>query len=224
MRIPYRKETDRMSDKSITSVHPLKQFQIWFEEALKCPNLFEANAMCLSTVSKSGRPSSRIVLLKGLDDRGFHFYTNSLSHKGQDIASNPYVSLLFYWEPLKRQVSISGRAQFLGDKETEEYFHSRPKTSQISAYVSRQSEPVESEEQLLRAAAEATEEFKDVAIVPKPESWAGYAVVPDRIEFWQGQTSRLHDRILFFKPDQERPISKFSKPSEDGWYFERLAP
>ncbi|KAM3188148.1 hypothetical protein ACTXT7_000917 [Hymenolepis weldensis] len=224
MRIPYRKETDRLSDSNITFGNPLMQFKQWFEEALRCPDVYEANAMTLSTVSKSGRPSSRLVLLKGLDDRGFQFFTNSMSQKGRDISNNSHVSLLFYWEPLKRQVRVDGTAELLGNNETEQYFHSRPKNSQISAYISQQSKPLASDDVLLRAYDEATEKFKDVPNVPKPKTWVGYAVKPDRMEFWQGQTSRLHDRILFFKPDDEKPISEFSKPGEDGWYFERLAP
>ncbi|VDN98641.1 unnamed protein product [Rodentolepis nana] len=224
MRIPYRAESDRLNDCSIAFGNPLMHFKQWFEEALKCPDVYEANAMTLSTVSRSGRPRSRIVLLKCLDERGFHFFTNSMSQKGQDILNNPHVSLLFYWEPLKRQVRVDGIAELLGDDETEKYFHSRPKNSQISAYVSQQSKPLASEDALLRAYDEAAEQFKDVSNVPRPKTWVGYAVKPDRMEFWQGQTSRLHDRILFFKPTEEKPISEFSKSAEDGWYFERLAP
>ncbi|VDK37703.1 unnamed protein product [Taenia asiatica] len=235
MRIPYRKESDRLHDNSITLTHPLKQFQAWFEEAVTCSGLYEANAMVLSTVSKylltlfnrmlrSGRPSSRYVLLKGLDDRGFHFYTNSVSQKGQDIAHNPKVCLLFYWEPLNRQVRIEGKASLLPDIEAEEYFHTRSKKSQISAYVSQQSKPIESDRQILSAFEEAEKQFKDHEHIPKPETWVGYAVMPDRMEFWQGQTTRLHDRFLFFRPDDDKPISEFSKPCEEGWYCERLAP
>ncbi|KAL5964155.1 Pyridoxine-5'-phosphate oxidase [Taenia solium] len=209
MRIPYRKESDRLHDNSITLTHPLKQFQAWFEEAVTCSGLYEANAMVLSTVSKylltlfnrmlrSGRPSSRYVLLKGLDDRGFHFYTNS--------------------------VRIEGKASLLPDIEAEEYFRTRSKKSQISAYVSQQSKPIESDRQILSAFEEAERQFKDYEHIPKPETWVGYTVMPDRMEFWQGQTTRLHDRFLFFRPDDDKPISEFSKPCEEGWYCERLAP
>nr|CUU97581.1 hypothetical transcript [Hymenolepis microstoma] len=202
MRIPYRAEKDRLNDNNITSGNPLIHFKQWFEEALKCSDVYEANAMTLSTVS-----NSRIVLLKCLDE-----------------LKRDRISLLFYWEPLKRQVRVDGTAELLEDDETEKYFHSRPKNSQISAYVSQQSKPLASDDTLLRAYDEATEQFKDVSNVPKPKTWVGYAVRPDRMEFWQGQTSRLHDRILFFKPNEEKPISEFSKSAEDGWYFERLAP
>uniref|UniRef100_A0A5K3FTW8 pyridoxal 5'-phosphate synthase n=1 Tax=Mesocestoides corti TaxID=53468 RepID=A0A5K3FTW8_MESCO len=224
LRIPYRTELDRLYDCSIKSKHPFEQFKIWFEEALAYPNLYEPNAMVLSTVSKCGRPSSRYVLLKGLDHRGFHFYTNSASKKGQDISHNPFVSLLFYWEPLKRQVRIDGKADLLPDAESVDYFNSRPKSSQVAAYVSDQSMPIKSDKQLLSDFENAQRKFQNDDTVPKPQSWVGYTVMPDRMEFWQGQTNRLHDRLLFFRLDQNEEVPEFAKAGEEGWYYERLAP
>ncbi|VDM35601.1 unnamed protein product [Hydatigera taeniaeformis] len=212
MRIPYRKESDRLHESSITSTHPLKQFQAWFEEAVTCPGLFEANAMVLSTVSKYLPPKGA----RHCNCLFFFIYAN-----------NPNVSLLFYWEPLNRQVRIEGKASLLPDVEAEEYFHSRSKKSQISAYVSEQSKPIESDR--VRSLSTSFSSFMhntslsiDFVFTANPE--VGYAVVPDRMEFWQGQTTRLHDRFLFFRPDEDKPISEFSKPCEEGWYRERLAP
>uniref|UniRef100_A0A0X3PLD2 pyridoxal 5'-phosphate synthase n=2 Tax=Schistocephalus solidus TaxID=70667 RepID=A0A0X3PLD2_SCHSO len=224
MRIPYRKEVDRFTDFSLKFKNPFLQFKQWFEEAVTCPDVFEANAMVLSTVSREGRPSSRFVLLKGLDERGFQFFTNASSQKGKEMETNKHVSLLFYWEPLKRQVRINGEATLLPEEEAVSYFSSRPKSSQIAAFVSDQSAPVCSDAALLSEFKKAEKEFDSTSTVPKPKSWVGYSVMPDSVEFWQGQTNRLHDRILFFRPNSSTPMSEFAKPGDDGWYYERLAP
>ncbi|VDL98533.1 unnamed protein product [Schistocephalus solidus] len=198
MRIPYRKEVDRFTDFSLKFKNPFLQFKQWFEEAVTCPDVFEANAMVLST----GRPSSRFVLLKGLDERGFQFFTNASSQKGKEMETNKHVSLLFYWEPLKRQV---GRlvATLLPEEEAVSYFSSRPKSSQIAAFVSDQSAPV-----WLWIFF-----FQSVAIFDMIfghfSCRVGYSVMPDSVEFWQGQTNRLHDRILFFRPNSSTPMSEF---------------
>ncbi|KAL7064886.1 hypothetical protein AAHC03_05255 [Spirometra sp. Aus1] len=225
MRIPYRKETDRFADLSLKFKNPFLHFTHWFEEAVACPDVFEANAMVLSTVSKlEGRPSSRYVLLKGLDERGFHFFTNASSQKGREMETNKHVCLLFYWEPLKRQVRINGEASLLPEEEVVSYFSSRPKSSQVAAFVSDQSAPVPSDAHLLSEFKRAEKEFESTPSVPKPKSWVGYSVMPDSVEFWQGQTNRLHDRIHFFRPNSSTPVSEFAMPADDGWYYERLAP
>nr|CDS18518.1 pyridoxine 5' phosphate oxidase [Echinococcus granulosus] len=125
---------------------------------------------------------------------------------------------------MNRQVRIEGKANLLPNVEAEEYFHSRPKPSQIAAYISKQSQPIESDQKMLHDFKEAEKEFKDFEHIQKPETWVGYAVMPNRMEFWQGQTSRLHDRVLFFRPDEDKQVCKFSKLCEEGWYCERLAP
>nr|VZI43540.1 unnamed protein product [Spirometra erinaceieuropaei] len=173
---------------------------------------------------QEGRPSSRYVLLKGLDERGFHFFTSASSQKGREMETNKHVCLLFYWEPLKRQVRINGEASLLPEEEVVSYFSSRPKSSQVAAFVSDQSAPVPSDAHLLSEFKRAEKEFASTPSVPKPKSWVGYSVMPDSVEFWQGQTNRLHDRIHFFRPNSSTPVSEFAMPADDGWYYERLAP
>lgn len=189
---------------------PLSFFQKWMNEALHA-EVLEPTAMSLSTVSLQGKPSSRIVLLKGLENDKFKFYTNYESQKGQEINVNPYACLLFFWAELERQVRIDGKLEKLPRLESEEYFHSRPRESQIGAYTSKQSSVIPGREILEERYQELTKEFSEIDTIPLPENWGGYALIPNEIEFWQGRPSRLHDRIRFRLSDQI-------------WVRERLSP
>lgn len=185
-------ETDVAAD-------PIVQFNKWFEEALKA-EVNEPNAMSVSTVDRRGRPSSRIVLIKQYDKRGFTWYTNYDSQKGRELDANPYAALLFFWSELERQIRIEGRVERTSAAESDQYFHSRPLKSRLAAVASAQSEPIES-----RAALERN--YESVALQygeqpPRPEHWGGFRLVPERIEFWQGRRSRFHDRIVYtLQPD-----------------------
>jgi len=194
---------------------PIAQFQDWFDEALDA-EVDEPNAMSLSTVASDGTPSARIVLLKGVDERGFQFYTNYDSRKGTELDQNPHAALVFWWAPLERQVRIEGTVERLPDEESTEYFHSRPRGSQLGAWASPQSRVVESRA-VLAENLEAVEEEYEGGTVPRPPHWGGYVVRPTQIEFWQGRPNRLHDRLRYRRPDVENN-------DHDAWTLERLAP
>ena len=166
--------------------------------------------MTLSTVDKEGRPSSRIVLLKGVDERGFIFYTNFNSRKGRELAENPNAALTIYWAHQERQVCVAGKVSKVSEEEANTYFQSRPRGSKLAAWASNQSEPVEDRE-ALEAAWKILEQKYPGEDVPKPPHWGGYVVVPERVEFWQGRPSRLHDRFRYLRtPDGKWQIDRLS--------------
>ncbi len=188
---------------------PMQQFTLWFEQACKA-GILEPNAMSLATVAADGQPSLRTVLLKFFDAQGFVFYTNFGSRKAREIADNPRVALLFPWVELARQVTVIGTAHRISTVESARYFASRPRDSQLGAWVSRQSEVISSRQLLVQQFEKAKRKFLEGKI-PLPDFWGGYRVVAHSMEFWQGQTSRLHDRFLYSR-------------RESGWSLERLAP
>ena len=190
---------------------PMQQFDRWFQEATSCDAIVEPNAMTLSTASADLHVTSRTVLLKGYDGSGFRFFTNTTSLKGKQIAENSNVALLFYWTALERQIQITGSATLLPHEATEEYFHSRPRESQLGAWASYQSAPLTHREELEDRVKELQQRFAD-RVIPVPDFWNGYLVNPDSIEFWQGRSSRLHDRF------------RYTKNAEAGWKLERLNP
>lgn len=197
-------------DEKEVDANPLTLFEKWFDQALQS-QLPEPNAMTLSTVSAKGKPTARIVLLKGITSDGFLFYTNYESRKGKELAERPFAALTFFWVALERQVRIEGGVDKIDTKTSADYFHSRPRASQIGAWASPQSTVIADRTVLEQQAQQYTEKFANQE-VPLPPHWGGYKVVPDRIEFWQGRPSRLHDRILYTR-------------SKDGlWEISRLAP
>ncbi|XP_037664476.1 pyridoxine-5'-phosphate oxidase [Choloepus didactylus] len=224
MRKSYREDGEAFEEAHLTSLDPMKQFSVWFEEAAQCPDIGEANAMCLATCTRDGKPSARMLLLKGFGKDGFRFFTNFESRKGKELDSNPFASLVFYWEPLNRQVRVEGPVNKLPEEEAERYFHSRPKSSQIGAAVSQQSSVIPNREYLRKKNEELVRLYQEQE-VPKPKSWGGYILCPQVIEFWQGQTNRLHDRIVFRKGlPEDSPLGPMTHHGDADWLYERLAP
>lgn len=198
---------------SAAAADPVEQLRRWLAEAEAAdPHAF--TSMVLATADRTGQPSARVVLLKGLDARGLVFYTNYESRKGRELAENPQAALLFHWEPFERQVRVEGTVERTSREESEAYFHSRPRGSQISAAVSPQSALIPGREVLERAVEELEERLAG-AEVPLPETWGGYRLVPAVWEFWQGRTNRLHDRLVY-RRQRRQP--------DGGWHLERLAP
>ncbi|KAK8941856.1 hypothetical protein KSP40_PGU018170 [Platanthera guangdongensis] len=196
------------------SADPIDQFTKWFDEAVAA-GLREPNAMALSTSSKDGKISSRIVLLKGVDKEGFVWYTNYGSRKAQDLSENPFAALLFHWNSLNRQVRVEGSVGKVSFEESDKYFHSRPRGSQLGAVVSKQSTPLTGRDVLHDAYRELDAKYADGGVIPKPDYWGGYRLKPNLVEFWQGQTSRLHDRIQYSLKEVE---------GKNSWHIVRLAP
>ena len=188
---------------------PIKQFRAWFDEAVRS-ELPMLNAMTLATVSKSGQPSARMVLLKGLDERGFVFYTDYQSRKAQELAVNPRAALLFYWIELEREVRIEGNVEKTTIAESDAYFGSRPLGSRLAAIASAQSAVLPNRQLLEQRYAEMAKHYGDAP--PRPANWGGYRVLPDAVEFWQGRPNRLHDRLLY------------RKAAAGEWDIVRLAP
>lgn len=191
------------------SADPLIQFKKWWDEVLES-QVVEANAMTLATATKMGKPSARIVLLKGLSESGFIFFTNYESHKGIEMAENPQASLVFFWKEMERQVRVEGQVEKVGASESDEYFKSRPEGSKIGAWASPQSKVIPSRDVLEKNVMDTSEKFAGKEI-ERPDHWGGYILKPKLIEFWQGRPSRLHDRIQYTSVT-------------GGWKIERLAP
>ena len=201
--------SDRHLDESTIDPDPIKQFQAWFDDAINA-GLILPEAMTVATSTKDGRPSARVLLLKQVDQDGFVFFTNYLSAKSQDLDANPYASLVFWWPPLEKQVRIEGRVIKTSRQESQQYFSTRPRESQIGAWASRQSAEISGRDELENRSAEF-EQLYAGRPVDCPEHWGGYRLTPDRVEFWKGREGRLHDRIVY-----ERLA--------DGWTTKRLAP
>jgi|SRR5690554_496263 len=207
----YRKsyEKGELSENSVDE-NPMQQFRKWFYEVQDSGGVDEVNAMTVNTIGTDGFPKGRVVLLKKYDEYGFYFYTNYESEKGRAIANNNKVSLSFFWPNMERQIIIKGTAEKTSEADSTNYFHSRPKGSQLGAVVSHQSEVVESREVLEKNLAELEKKYEQEE-VPKPDNWGGILVKPISIEFWQGRPNRLHDRIRYRLKDND-------------WVIERLAP
>ncbi len=206
-----RKEYSKASlDVGDVDKNPILQFEKWFEQATDA-NVPEPNAMTLSTISDGGRPSARIVLLKGVEQNQFIFYTNYQSQKGKELEKNPACALTFFWPELERQVRIEGMATLVEELTSEKYFQSRPRGSQVGAWASPQSSIIKNREILEARTNEIEKRYEGVALLPRPKQWGGFAIDPFEIEFWQGRPNRLHDRIVYYKNDSS-------------WAIHRLAP
>lgn len=198
----------QLDEKDIVN-NPFSQFTTWWQEAIHS-EIDEVNAMTLATATPDGIPSARIVLLKEFDEKGFEFFTNYESAKGKELALNPHAAIVFFWKELQRQVRIDGIIEKVSPIESHQYFNSRPYGSRIGAWSSPQSQPIESREILEKNVSKYTVEFPQE--VPRPEHWGGYRLIPNRFEFWQGRSSRLHDRFLYILNDDQQ------------WQISRLAP
>jgi pyridoxamine 5'-phosphate oxidase len=192
--------------------NPIAQFQKWFEQAAKAfaQKEIDVNAATLATADRNGKPSARIILLKGLDERGFVFFTNYNSRKGRELSENPNAALTFYWAELERQICVAGVVEKISREESENYFKSRPHGSRLAALASNQSDVVADRAALEKKWSELAEKFP--GDVPLPPNWGGFVLRPERIEFWQGRPSRLHDRFCY------------TRQADGSWKIERLAP
>ncbi|WP_443077176.1 pyridoxamine 5'-phosphate oxidase [Streptomyces sp. SP18CS02] len=208
MREQYR--TSELSEADLAA-EPMSQFARWFEDAAHSAAVHEPNAMVVATATPDGRPSTRTVLLKHYDERGFVFFTNYASRKGGELDTNPHVSLLFPWHPIARQVIVTGTAARVGRDETAAYFRTRPHGSQLGAWASAQSSVIASRAELLARYDELAARYPRDARVPVPPEWGGFLVVPEAVEFWQGHENRLHDRLRYVR-------------ESSAWRVERLSP
>lgn len=208
MREQYRSEA---FTEDTLAADPMHQFAHWFRQIAAGGMVYEPNAMVVSTATPDGRPSSRTVLLKKYDARGFVFFTNYTSRKGRELDANPYVSLLFPWHPLARQVVVTGAAARIAREETVAYFRTRPHGSQLGAWASEQSAVIGSRQELIDRYEELAARYPEGERIPAPPQWGGFRVVPETIEFWQGHENRLHDRLRYVREGED-------------WRVERLSP
>ncbi|CAH1001207.1 Pyridoxine/pyridoxamine 5'-phosphate oxidase [Neolewinella maritima] len=211
LRVDY--QADQLLEQDAPATDPFPLFNQWFEAA-KDSDDPEPNAMVVATINAQGHPAARTVLLKEVSDRGFIFYTNYDSRKGHEISAHPHVAVVFNWLQLQRSVRIEGRVEKLSEEASTEYFQSRPKKSQIGAWTSPQSDVIPSRELLEARQEEMEQRFADQEKLPKPDHWGGFVVIPTLIEFWQGRSSRLHDRLAYSRTEETSP----------SWTRERLAP
>lgn len=192
--------------------NPFDQFTVWFQQVLE-HEVMEPNAMVLSTITSTGTPASRVVLLKDFDDQGFVFYTNYESRKGRELLSTPHAALLFFWPELQRQVRIEGTVHQIGTAQSDEYFNSRPRGSQLGAWASPQSQIISDRKMLDRRLEDITQKFGQTEKIGRPPHWGGFVVSPTLMEFWQGRANRLHDRLVYERID-----------ANSLWGMKRLAP
>ncbi len=192
------------------SPDPMEMFRRWWAEAIAA-DIYEVNAMTLATVSPEGQPSARTVLLKGILDEGFEFYTNYKSHKAREMEMNPQVALLFFWKELEKQIRIEGIVEKVSEERSKQYFQSRPRSSQIGAWASPQSQVIQNRQEIINEVIRLEKQFEGEDPLPLPEHWGGYLVRPHAYEFWQGRENRLHDRFVYTK-------------EKAGWSINRLAP
>lgn len=203
----YRRDTLSRNE---VKENPIHQFEIWMKEAISSEIIVEPNAMTLVTSTPDGKPSARVVLLKSFNDKGFVFYTNYDSRKGTELIENPHAAIVFDWHVMERQVRIEGVAKKVSAEESDKYFYSRPKGSQLGAWISPQSSFIDGREELDARQIKTESDFRDKPIT-RPPNWGGFVVQPHTIEFWQGRQSRLHDRLIYMKTEGE-------------WILRRLAP
>ena len=195
----------------VVHIDPLKQFDVWFNEAMNC-GVSGLNIFTLATVSENGTPEARVMLLKGVDNGGYVFYTNYESDKAKEMTDFPVATMCFFWLELERQVRISGPVHRVTRAESEQYFYSLPRESQIGAWVSKQSKIIASRDVMVENLKKISDKYTDTDVIPLPENWGGYRLIPVEVEFWQGRPDRLHDRLLY------------SEHEDGGWEIVRLAP